>query len=304
MERKISYEDLRKAVDEAYEQYKTVKEGTVSPYTPETDTCAFGISVMLTDGRKINKADTGVLFPIGQIAKVPLSAVLLSQNTPDALVDKSGFGEHCRCQTRPDVPFSAHGIRAVSAVVPAGDPEGKYGVIMDTFLDMTTGEPVLDDKLYIRLKDEAAKADVTGKLAEAHYELYDDAALAIDLYLKLNSLQMTTEQLAVLGATVAADGRNPLTGEYAFDGAITSRIVTLMATGRRQRGWMMRTGVPARRGFAGGILAVLPGFGAIATYAPALCACGYSLKGARAIEYITNKLGLNVYASARVAVDK
>lgn len=304
MERKISFDDLRKAVDEAYEQFKSVKDGEVSPYVQDADSKRFGISVMLTDGRTVDKADTDVLFPVGQIAKVPLSAVLLSQNSPDGLVDKSGFGEHCRCQAKPEIPFSAHGIRAVSAIVPSGDPEGKYDVIMDTFLDMTEGEPVLDDKLYRRLQDDAAKAEVPAKLQQAHFELYDDAAAATDTYLKLNALQLTTKQLAVLGATVAADGRNPLTGEYAFDGAITSRIVTLMATGRRQRGWMMRTGIPARRGFAGGILAVLPGFGAIAVYAPALCANGYSVKGARAIEYIANKLGLNVYASARVTVEK
>ncbi len=304
MERKISLSDLKKAVDEAYELFKSDREGAVDSRLDGVDADAFGISVALTDGRTVDKADTDTLFAMGSIAKVPLSAVLLSQNKPEELVKKSGTCQ-CHRKAKPEIPFSAHGIRAVSAVVPAGDPEGKYDVVSDMIIGMA-GEPTLNDSLYQTFQTEAATAGVVDKIAESGYYLYDDAAASVKAYTKLMSLQFNTKQLANMGATIAADGRNPRTGIYAFDGKNAAAIVTLMAAGKMKhcrRGWLMRTGLPARASFAGGILAVLPGFGAIAVYAPRLDERGLSVKGAKAIEYIATKLGLNVFASARVVVE-
>ena len=109
-----------------------------------------------------------------------------------------------------------------------------------------------------------------------------------------------------MGATLAADGRNPYSGEYAFDGKIAPYMVTLMATRGRHfiRGWLMRTGLPAKKSFSGAVTVVLPGFGAITAYGPEVDARGTSIKGAQAIAYIADKLGLNVFASARVEVEK
>lgn len=306
MERKISFADLQKAVDEAYENFKAGKNGTVDPRLTDVKADAFGISVMLTDGRSVNKADVDILFPLTQVAKVPLSVVLLTQNSPAELVKKSG---KCACKgarkEKPQIPFSAHGIRAVSAVVPQGDPEGKYGIILNTLLALTSGEPVLNDSLYQTLKTQADSDGVVAKLTAADYTLYDDAKLSVDTYLKLMSLQLSAKQLATMGATIAADGRNPINGEYAFDGSIAASVVTLMAvSGHCKRPVMMRTGLPAKGGFSGAYLAVLPGFGAIAVYSPEVDEYGKSVKGLQVIEYIANKLGLNVFASARVEVEK
>lgn len=306
MERKISFADVQKAVDEAYENFKSVKDGAADPRIAGVKADTLGISVMLTDGRSVNKADADTLFPLTQVAKVPLSVVLLTQNSADELLKKSG---KCACpgkkKEKPQVSFSPHGIRAVSAVVPQGDPEGKYGIILNTLLALTSGEPVLNDNLFKALKDQAAEDDTVNKLAAADYTLYDDAALSLNIYLKLMSLQLSTKQLATMGATIAADGRNPLTGEYAFDGSIAANVVGLMANNCRCKGAvLLRTGLPGKYGFAGDCLAVLPGFGAIAVYSPELDCAGRSLKGIEVIEYIAKKLGLNVFASARVEVEK
>lgn len=306
MERKISFADLQKAVDEAYENFKSVKEGTADDRIPGVKPDTLGISVMLTDGRSVNKADADTLFPLTQVAEVPLSVVLLTQNSADALLKKSG---KCSCsgkkKEKPQISFSPHGIRAVSAVVPQGDPEGKYGIILNTLLALTSGEPVLNDDLFKTLKEQAQSEDVVNKLAAVDYTLFDDAALSVNVYLKLLSLQLSAKQLATLGATIAADGRNPLTGEYAFDGSIAANVVGLMADNCRCKGAvLLRTGLPGKYGFSGGCLAVMPGFGAIAVYSPELDCAGRSLKGIDVIEYIATKLGLNVFASARVEVEK
>lgn len=306
MERKISFSDVQKAVDEAYEQFKSDKEGAIDARNVGAEAGKFGISVMLTDGRTIDKADVDALFPMGAIAKLPISAVLFAQNSKEEVVKKSGS---CGCHAKKEkveLPFGRHGLRAVSAIEPSNDPEGKYDIISSMIANMTGGAAgVLNDKIYQNYKAEVASQNVEDKIAESGYYLYDNAATAIEVYTKLLSLQLTTKQLAAMGATVAADGRNPISGEYAFDGANSQSIVALMATRGKHfiKPWMVLTGMPVKKGFGGGMIAVLPGFGAIAAYAPEVDEKGVSVKASKAIAYIANKLGLSVYASARVSVD-
>lgn len=308
MTRKISFADVQKAVDEAYEQFKSLKDGAVNPKIAGVDDKAFGISVVLTDGRSYGKADQTILFPLGGISKLPVAVTLLSQNSPEELARKSG---NCACacgakkEEKPKLPHSRRGLRAISAVVPTGDPEGKYNMILNQLLAMGTQSPVLNEKLYKEMTDTDKSENVLQTIADAHFELLDDAAQSLDIQNKLESLQMSTEGLAQVGATLAADGLNAATGTYAFDGAIAQNVVALMAAGGKcRRPWMMLTGLPVRKSFAGGLLAVLPGFGAIAVYSPLTDEKGWSVKGKKALEYISQKLQLSVYASARVEVEK
>lgn len=311
MERKISFKDVEKVLNEAYEQYKSVEDGAVDPrIAKNTDADAFGIAVVLADGRTLTAGDTATPSPLGGIARTGISVELLSQYSPDELVKKSGScccADKGKCATKPEIAFGAHTVRAISAVAPQGDRDGKYQVLLDRLLSLTDGQPVLNDELYKLLSEEALSMKMADVLKETGYEIYDDGNDCLDVYSRLMALQLTAEQLAVVGATIAADGRNPRSGVYAFDGSAASSVVTLMALQklghRGRRAWLMRAGLPAAASFGGAVLAVAPGFGAIAAYSPRLCDNGVSIKAARAITYIARKLGLNVFASARVAVE-
>lgn len=308
MERKVSIERVGKAVEDAFEMNKNIKEGTVSSLLTDVNEKAFGISVVLTDGTTINKGDTKVLSPLGRIALVPTHVAVLTQNTPDELVKKAGVAcGKCSKENKPKgLAVSAHGVRAVSVVEPSNDPDGKWQVMIDNIINLLGSAPILDDKLYERLKAENAASNAVNSFQEAGYNLYDGAETSLDLFTRLSSLQLTTEQLAAMGATIAADGRNPLNGQIAFDGAIAANVVATMARGvhKEGRAWMMTVGLPAANSMGGAILAVLPGFGAIAAYAPALDPKGVSVKAAKAIRQIAYELQLNIYASARVKAEK
>lgn len=304
MDRKISLNDVRKAVEEAYETYKTNNEGSIDPRVEgRVDKSVFGISAVLTDGTVINAGATDTLSALGAISRVPVAVVLLGQNTPDQLAGKSCSCSGAKC-SKPKLPVSAHGVRAISAVAPQGDREGKMDIIVSNLESLLGAAPVLDDKLYEKMAADAAAANAVNSFADAGYELYDDAATSIDIYLRLRALQATVEQVATMGATVAADGVNPKNSQGVFDGNVAANVVSLLARGVRRcgRAWMMEVGLPAKSSFGGLILAVMPGFGAIAAYSPLLDADGISVKAAKAIKYIANTLQLNVYASARVDV--
>lgn len=304
MERKISVADLRKAVDEAYEAFKSVKEGEVDPRNIDADPKRFGITVVLPDGTVINKGDTEVKSPLGSISKVPLSTILFTQNTPMELIKKSGL---CPCHKLPEKPknlmFSAHGVRAFSAVEPTGDPESKWNIYENQMIDLMGSAPELDVKVYEILKKEAADNDLENKLAADGYYLYDNAALSVDLYLKALSMTASTEQLATMGATIAADGVNPVTRKQVFDGAITQNVVALMAAKgphKMRTPWLVGAGIPAKNSFGGAILGVIPGVMAIAAYSPELNVAGVSVKAARAIMSVMQKLDISIFASAKV----
>lgn len=311
MERKISLTDLQKTVDNAYEQFKSLKEGEIDSRVKNADPKSFGIAVVLTDGTVIKKADADVKFALGDIAKVPVATVLATQNTAEEIVKKSGTC--CCCAGNKEarglkLPINKHALRAVSAIEPTGDNDGKYDLILNTIIDMIGYAPVFNDDLYKTLSKECEDAQVEDELAKVQYELYDDTQIAINVYNKLRSLEVSAEQLATLGATIAADGVNPKNNQVVFDGSKAATIVTLMATvgnKRRGRADLMKIGLPVRHSFAGGILAVLPGFGAIAAYSPELCEnCHESARAKKAVRYIANELGLNIFASARVTVEK
>lgn len=306
MERKISLNDLRVAVDEAYEHFKSDKEGTPDPRIANADAKSFGISVVLTDGTTINKADTTKKFALGQIAKLPLHELLLQQMNVTELLKKSGFIKG-KIEKPSNLGVSAHGLRAFSAVTPSGDPDGKWDIIINNLIDLMGTEPVLDDKLYELLKSDMAKAQVEDKLAQFGFYLYDDAKPTIDGYVKLMSMTVDTEQLATLGATIAADGKNPKTGKIVFDGELSAPLTALAALHgphKRSIPWLMKVGLPAKSSFSGAIVAIMPGLGAIAAYSPKLAVeSGISQKAWEAIEYIARKLDLNVFSSARVVVE-
>lgn len=305
MVKKVTLSDLRKAVIEAYEEYKDLDKGSIDPRNKKAKADDFGIAVMLTDGRTADAGNADALSPLGSIASVPVHAVLLQQNDLKSLIKKAGKTISHKLR-KLDLPVSPHALRAMSAVQPTGDSVSKYDIVEDTIVSMSGSAPVLDDALYDCLLSEARKAEVENKLAEVDYELYDNAAPVISDFTRLEALTVSPKQLAALGATIAADGRNPVSGQPAFDGSVSAPLTTLIGihgNPDRNRRWLLKSGVPAVFSFGGLVLAVMPGVGAIAAYAPAVCKHGRSKKGSRAVRYITRAIGYNIFGSDYIKVE-
>ena len=67
-------------------------------------------------------------------------------------------------------------------------------------------------------------------------------------------------------------------------------------------GWAWKVGLPAKSGVGGGIVAVVPGKGAIAVFSPRLDEAGNSVKAQRVIEYVANKLDFNLFSPRSVGL--
>ncbi len=310
MERHISLSEIEAAVKEVYEKFKDYEvDGEVDPRLHDVDPDKFGIAVMLTDGRTVKVGDTDVAAPMGTIVRMPVYLEHRLQKldeTKKVHFDKRSIRNHGGGPRPEGLPISANGIRLVSKIQPTGDADGKYAVISDRILDMMGSAPVLDDTLYESMTKTNEAADVENMIARSDYPLYDDAPIAIDIYTRLVALQASASQLAVMGATLAADGRNPLSGEYAFDGIVAPRVVAYMAAKgphHLARPWLIKSGLPALSSFGGSMLGVLPGVMAVAAYSPVVNDDGVSVRAYKAMSHLMKRLGISVFGSEKVVVD-
>ncbi len=233
---------------------------------------------------------------------------MFSQNSRDELIKKSG---QCPCHKLPHkpahLPVSAHTIRAFSAMEPTGDPESKWNLYENRMIDLMGTSPELNDTVYETIKKQVNEDGTVNRLAEDGYFLYDDATLAVDLAVKAEAMSASTAQLAMMGATIAADGVNPSTGKIVFDGEIAKYIVAMMAAKgphKMNTPWLVSTGLPAKASFGGTILGIYPGVMAIAAYGAELNPARVSVRAARAIKHIMEKLDMSVFSSARVSIVK
>lgn len=306
MDRKISLSDFRDAMYAAYDQFKNLDEGNKDERLANVESDKFGITLALADGTVINKGDTDFASVMGGLVKIPLMSLLLEQaGDVTSLIKKSGNCPMAAKAAKPKAVKGAKGIRAMSALEPIGDSDSKWNFLENRMISLIGSAPQLDTALYESLK--SSVNDDVNALADADFYLYDDAAESIDLYRRAQSMMATTEQLAVMGATIAADGVNPLTRKVVFDGKYSQNIIGMMAArGPRKMAlpWDLAAGVPALSSFGGAVLAIYPGVFAIAAYSPLLTAEKVSVRAFKAIITILRKLDISAFASARLTIDK
>lgn len=314
MERTIKIQDVKNVVADAYSKFKNEQCGAEDSRVSDANPDDFAITVMLTDGTVVEAGDVDKAFAMGNIAKVPVYTTLFSQNeSAKEVMEKLNGGCGCNSKGCPSTPKPHHlpvnrrGVRAVSIIEPTGDSDGKFDIISSMMIGLAGDSPVLDDNLYKRLTADNQAANVENRLAESEYVLYDNAQIAIDLYTRLTAMRATTRQLAEMGATIAAGGRNPETGNELFDSSVSRRVVAAIAAKgmhKMSMQWLVVSGVPAQAGFGGGVFGVVPGVLGIAAYSPKVNGKGVSPKAAHAVAYIANQLGVNAFSGESVKFEK
>jgi glutaminase len=202
-------------------------------------------------------------------------------------------------------PLVNAGAIATVSLISGSTADEKWNKILD-FYSKVAGEKLsLIDEVY---KSEAATNTGNKALSYllAKYDrIYADPFESVDVYTKECSVGVNASQLARMGATLANDGVNPATGERVIPAEDIPHILsTMMMAGLYDGsgGWAWHVGLPAKSGVGGGIIAIVPGKGAIAVFAPPLDEAGNSVKAQKVIEYVANKLDYNLYSPASVGL--
>ena len=317
---KIKIDDLRNVVKEAYEKVKGMQGGKNADYIPflaKIDPNLFGIAVCLPTGEVIEAGDTNYVFGIESVSKVFTAVLVLKQYGAEEILNKIGadatglpFNSIMAILLEKDHPstplVNAGAITADSMVKPIGDSEGKWSAIIDNMAALSGSELVLLDELY---KSETATNFNNRSIAwllKNYNRIYDDPDMSLDLYTRQCSMGVTAKQLAIAGCTMANDGLNPVTQEQVFDPELAPKITSLVATVgfyEHTGDWLYTSGIPAKSGVGGGVIGIMPGAFGIAAFAPPLDEAGNSVKAQAAINYITQKLKLNIFRNNTIEIE-
>lgn len=315
MIRKPDTQSVREALQQAYERCKNETAGKNADYIPylrQVPSDLFGIAACLTDGEVIAVGDTDYRFGIESVSKVPTAVLAMNQYSGREVLEKIGadatglpFNSVIAILLENDHPstplVNAGAISACSMIRPTGDSDGKWQAIKG-FIEALAGSQVeVIDELYASESTTNFNNRAIAWLLRQYDRIYDDPELSLDLYTRQCSLGITARQLAVMAATIAAGGRNPVTRQVVFKPEIAPKIASMMATVgfyEHTGDWLFETGLPAKTGVGGGIMGVVPGTMGIAAFAPPLDGAGNSVKAQKALSYIAGRLGLNIFGTA------
>ena len=312
---------IQAALNEAYAKASKVTEGKNADYIPalaHVDPKIFGLVLVTTDGRVYTVGDLKSEVSIQSISKVFTLALVLDQSGPDEIeknigVDATGqafnsivaIEEHKGAEMNPLVN---PGAIATTSMVKGQSRDGIWNNIL-SYYSAFAGRPLsVNTEVFKSEADTNQRNQAIAALMYAYGHIKDNPSRATDLYTEQCAVSVNAKDLAIMAATLANGGMNPVTGKTVMKTENVPRVLSVMATAGLYDDsgkWLYKTGVPAKSGVGGGIIAVVPGKFGIAAISPPLDGAGNSVKAQRAIEELVKQLGANPYSvtpsKARVA---
>jgi glutaminase len=304
-------------VNSAFEQFKGLKEGKNADYIPalaKVDPNLFGIALVTTDGKSYFAGDIKSEVSIQSISKVFTMAEVIQEQGLESIekrigVDATGarFNSIIAVESvktivgagAPEMnPLVNPGAITATSMVTGSTRDEVWNKIIGTYSEYA-GRPltVLED-VYRSEADTNQRNQAIGALMFAYGYIKNDWQQAVDLYTRQCAVGVNAKDLAMMAATLAAGGRNPITGKRVLDESKVPGVLAVMATAGLYDDsgkWLYHTGLPGKSGVGGGIIAVSPGKFGIAVVSPPLDDAGNSVKAQKAITTISNALGGNPY---------
>lgn len=316
----IDKKTIREAVQQAHNHCKEDKGGINAhyiPYLANVPATLFGIAACLPDGEVIAVGDTDYKFGIESVSKVPTAILAMNQYSAHEVLYKIGadatglpFNSIMAILLENDHPstplVNAGAISACSMIQPVGHAHSKWRAIVEFIGALSGSEVEVIEELYKSESETNFNNKAIAWLLRNYNRIYDDPELALDLYTRQCSLGISAHQLAVMGATIANGGVNPVTKKAVFKAELAPKITSLMATVgfyEHTGDWLFTTGLPAKTGVGGGIMGIIPGVMGVAAFAPPLDDAGNSVKAQKALSYLAGRLNLNIFNSTRIAVE-
>jgi len=306
--------DIDAALDAAYAKYKTLQEGANADYIPalaKVDPTIYGIALVTPDGKIHTKGDIKSEVSIQSISKVFTMALVMDESGPESIFNNMGVDatgqvfnsivaieQYKGAQMNPLV--NAGAITATS-MVKGGSREQIWNKILNYYNDFAGRELSVNKEVF---ESEAATNQRNQAIAELMYaygHIKGNPDEATDIYTEQCSVNVNARDLAVMAATLANGGRNPITGKQVMKQENVAEVLAVMATAGLYDDsgqWLYLTGLPAKSGVGGGIIAVSPGRFGVAVISPPLDPAGNSVRAQKAIADISNALGGNPYEVA------
>lgn len=303
-------------LDRAHELYSGVDEGVVADYIPvlgATSPDLFGLAVATVDGTVIASGDADHRFSIQSVSKPFVFALVCDALGHAQVRDRLGvnatglpFDSVMAVELAGDRltnPMVNPGAIATTSLVPGANPEAQWESIRSGLSAFAGRELEVDQEVLDSEGSSNGRNEALARLLDGYGRMYADPDASTMNYTRQCALSVTATDLAVMSATLADGGVNPVTGRRVVGADTCRRTLALMLTAGlyEQSGeWLYEIGLPAKSGVSGAIVTVAPGKGGMATFSPPLDPVGNSVRGQRATKYLSELLGLNILASESV----
>ena len=298
-----------------HDKFARLEDGAVATYIPELGLARpdwFGIAVATVDGQVYEVGDSRQDFTIQSISKplvygLALESAGLKQVLAKVGVEPSGEAFNSISLDpktgRPLNPMINAGAIATSGLVPGASSEERRSRLLELFGDFAGRDLTLDEAVYRSERDTGHRNRAISHLLRNFDIVTGDPEDPLDLYFRQCSISVTCRDLAVMAATLASGGVNPVTRKRVLQPQNTGRVLSVMSScGMYDYAgeWIYNVGMPAKSGVAGGILAVLPGQLGIGVFSPPLDAKGNSVRGIRVCSDLSQDFGLHLFNTPRV----
>lgn len=298
---------------EAHEYFKSNNEGKNADYIPalaKVPSDLFGVCVVSTSGVTYSAGDADYEFSIQSVSKPFVFALVCQAVGEDEAREKLGvnstglpFNSLVAIERTSDGttnPMVNAGAIAAASLAPGMTAEAKWRFIHDGLSRFAARSLTFDKGVYESETAANQRNQGIATLLQSYQRIYFDPLQATDVYTKQCSLNVTAKDLAVMAATLANGGVNPVSKERIIDAIHCQHVLAVMVTAglyENSGDWLYDTGLPGKSGVSGGMVTVSPGKGGLGTFAPRLDQAGNSVKGQFAARFLSEELGLNLFAS-------
>jgi len=296
--------------------------GEPAGYIPElaaADPDRLGAVFATVDGEIYGAGDSDIEFTIQSISKPFAYALALADRGFDAVlakVDVEPSGEafnqiSLESDTgRPYNPMINAGAITTHAMAGSAEltPARRVERVVDGLSAFAGRRLTIDEEVCASELEHAHRNLAIAHMLRSYDILTEDPRAVVEGYTRQCSVLVTTRDLAVMAATLANRGINPVSGERVIPEPVVRQVLSVMSTcGMYDAAgdWATQVGIPAKSGVAGGLIGALPGQIGIATFSPRLDRHGNSVRGVALFERFSSDMGLHVMdvpATARAVV--
>src|SRR5215813_10861702 len=306
-------EQVQTLVSEAHKRFTSTLEGKNSEVYPalrRVPKDLFGICIVGTSGNIYMAGDAEYEFTIMSVSKPFVFALVCAEVGVAEVRERIGvnatglaFNSLAAVEQNPEGrtnPMVNAGAIATTSLVPGATLEAKWTAIHNG-LSRFAGHPLaLNEEVYVSASETNYRNQSLARLLQSYGRLYMDPAEAVDLYTRQCALSVSAKDLAVMGATLADGGVNPITRERVVDPSVCHYVLAVMTIAGLYEtlgDWLFDIGLPGKSGIGGGIATVSPGKGGIGTFAPPLDRAGNSVKGQLVARFLSQQLGMDLFVS-------
>jgi glutaminase len=303
---------MRTILRELYEKYLPMREGRIADYIPELAKASpdsFGICVVTKDGQIFTVGDCQQQFTIQSISKPFVFGLAMEMHGRDAVLAKVGVeptGEAFNAivldelSNRPFNPMVNSGAIATADLVEGKDISERITRLLAMFGRYCGRQVFVDNSVFMSERTTGHRNRAIAHLMLNFGMMTDRVEETLELYFQQCSVLVSCQDLAVMGATLANGGVNPITGERALEQQYVKYLLSIMLScGMYDYAgeWAYRVGIPSKSGVGGGIVAVLPGVAGIGIFSPPLDVKGNSVRGIRVCDELSSRFGLHAFES-------